>query len=163
MNKVSGGLILYRNGQDNQSIQVLIAHPGGPFFRDKDEGWWSIPKGEPEPNEEIFFAALREFEEETGLAPNGPYLNLGSIKQNNGKEVFAWAFEGDWPKERLHQCNEITIEYPINSGKMWTFPEIDRVELVPIEVAKIKLRSSQVLLLERLIEKIPSTKSARAC
>lgn len=162
MKKISGGLVLYKKDLINQKLSVLVAHPGGPFFQNKDEGWWSIPKGEPDPGEKIFHAAIREFEEETGLPPNGPYLGLGSIMQKNGKEVFAWAFEGDWPKDRQHTCNEITMEFPSGSGKMWTFPEIDRVELLPIDQAKEKLRPQQAALLDRLSQVIFRSQSARA-
>jgi predicted NUDIX family NTP pyrophosphohydrolase len=162
MKKVSGGLVLYKKDSVNQKVFVLVAHPGGPFFQNKDAGWWSIPKGEPDPNEKIFNAAIREFEEETGLSPQGPYLNLGSIIQNNGKEVFAWAFEGDWPKTRIHTCNEISMEFPRGSGKIWTFPEIDRVEFLPIEEAKCKLRPQQVPLLDRLKEVLSLPQSAQA-
>ena len=138
MKKVSGGLVLFKVDEKNDQIFVLVAHPGGPFFKDKDEGWWSIPKGEPEPNEDIFDAAVREFEEETGMSPQGPYLGLGSISQKNGKEVFAWAFEGEWSENRQVICNEITMEYPKESGKMWTFPEIDQALLLPTNEAKAK-------------------------
>ena len=96
---------------------MLVAHPGGPFFKNKDDGWWSIPKGEPEEGEDIFNAALREFEEETGLNPKGPFIDLGNILQKNGKRVYAWAFEGTWPKGKLPECNEITLEFPKGSGK----------------------------------------------
>ena len=155
MKKISGGLVLYQGDPDPQNIKCLVAHPGGPFFRNKDEGWWSIPKGEPDPNEDIFAAALREFEEETGMPPHRPYLELGSITQNNGKEVFAWAFEGCWPENREPICNHITMEYPKGSGKEWTFPEIDRVEFLPIKLAKKKLRSQQAPLLDRLVKRLP--------
>ena len=160
--KRSGGLVLYRRNSASGEILVLVAHPGGPFFQNKDEGWWSIPKGEPNPNEDIFFAAIREFEEETGMTPSGPYIDLGSIIQKNGKAVSAWAFEGDWPKDRSLVCNEITMEYPKGSGKQWTFPEIDRVLLLPISEAKIKLRPEQAVLLDRLIECLPQAKQARS-
>jgi len=153
MKKVSGGLVLYRRNSNKDKIHCLVAHPGGPFFKNKDEGWWSIPKGEPEPDEDIFSAARREFEEETGMAPSGPFLDLGSIIQKNGKEVFAWAFEGDWPDDRLPVCNEITMEYPKGSGKIWTFPEIDRVELLPLCDAKKKLSKQQAELLDRLAKR----------
>jgi len=160
--KFSGGLILFRKHQETNQIFCLVAHPGGPFFKNKDDGWWSIPKGEPDQKEDLFQAALREFEEETGMVPNGPYLELGSIIQNNGKEVFAWAFEGDWPDDRLHICNEISMEYPQGSGKLWTFPEIDRVEFLPIEEAKKKLRPQQIPFLERLIDRLPLYLKSRA-
>jgi predicted NUDIX family NTP pyrophosphohydrolase len=153
--KVSGGLVLFKKDVKTGNLRILVAHPGGPFFANKDEGWWSIPKGEPEPNEDLFFAAMREFHEETGMQPRGPYLDLGSIVQNNGKEVFAWAFEGDWPDDRSLVCNEISMEYPKGSGKFWKFPEVDRVEFLSLEEAKIKLRPQQAPLLDRLKEKLP--------
>jgi|TARA_Y100000022_G_scaffold112921_1_gene97514 predicted NUDIX family NTP pyrophosphohydrolase len=162
MKKTSGGLVLYKEDPENNELFVLVAHPGGPFFKDKDDGWWSIPKGEPEPNEDIFLAALREFEEETGMPPSGPFLDLGSIVQNNGKIVFAWAFEGDWEDSRTLVCNKISMEYPKGSGKIWEFPEIDRVAFLPIENAKEKLRPQQVPLLERLMEKVSLAKDSRA-
>lgn len=133
---------------------MLVAHPGGPFFKNKDEGWWSIPKGEPEDGEEIFEAALREFEEETGLASTGPYIKLGDILQKNGKRVYAWAFEGTWPKGKKPECNEITLEFPKGSGKTWTFPEIDRALMLSPVVAKKKLRIEQEPFIDRLLEKL---------
>jgi len=166
MKKVSGGLVLFKRDVKTDNLTILVAHPGGPFFANKDDGWWSIPKGEPDPNEDLFFAALREFEEETGMAPIGPYLELGSIIQNNGKEEFAWAFEGDWPDNRKPVCNEITMEFPKGSGKIWTFPEIDRVEFLPLEEAKIKLRPQQAHLLDRLKERLiisSTSRSSKGC
>lgn len=162
MKKISGGLVLYKEDTDNQKVFVLVAHPGGPYFINKDAGWWSIPKGEPEPNEDIFLAALREFEEETGMAPTGPFLELGSITQNNGKEVFAWAFEGNWPEDRTLVCNEITLEYPKKSGKIWTFPEIDRVAFLPAEEAKLKLRQQQAPLIDRLLQRLEGIKISKS-
>lgn len=162
MNKISGGLVLYQIEPSSKQLKCLVAHPGGPFFKNKDDTWWSIPKGEPDPGEDIFHAALREFKEETGMIPFGPYLELGSIIQNNGKEVFAWAFEGNWPDDRLLVCNEISMEYPKGSGKSWTFPEIDRVAFLPIEKAKKKLRPQQAPLLDRLAERISLAKESRA-
>ncbi|MEK9771938.1 MAG: NUDIX domain-containing protein [Opitutae bacterium] len=162
MKKTSGGLVLYKEDRQNHQVFVLVAHPGGPYFKNKDKGWWSIPKGEPEPEEDIFLAALREFEEETGMIPSGPYLDLGSIVQNNGKVVFAWAFAGDWPDSRLPVCNKISMEYPKGSGQMWEFPEIDRVAFLPIDQAKEKLRPQQVPLLERLMDQVALAKTSRA-
>ncbi len=162
MKKVSGGLVLYLEDTENEQILVLVAHPGGPFFKNKDDGWWSIPKGEPEPLEDIFMTALREFEEETGMCPSGPFLSLGSIIQNNGKEVFAWAFEGNWPDDRKLICNEISMEYPKGSGKVWRFPEIDRVAFLPLEKAKLKLRPQQAPLLDRLKNRLPLCKTYRS-
>ena len=162
MDKVSGGLVLYRKNPKDHSLLVLVAHPGGPYFKNKDDGWWTIPKGEPNPQEDIFLAALREFEEETGMKPSGPFIDLGSIIQNNGKKVFAWAFEGNWPDDRIPDCNEISMEYPKGSGKIWKFPEIDRVEFLPVEKAKQKLRGQQVPFLDRLVQRIPQTKTSRS-
>ncbi len=162
MKKISGGLILYRIDQTLNEIRCLVAHPGGPFFKNKDDGWWSIPKGEPDPGEDIFLAAVREFEEETGEKPQGPYLDLGSIIQKNGKEVFAWAFAGDWEDGKIPVCNEITMEYPKDSGKMWTFPEIDQALLLPANEAKQKLRPEQAVLIDRLIERLPKIADAQA-
>jgi len=162
MAKISGGLLLYKLGDNESPLKVLVAHPGGPFFKNKDEGWWSIPKGEPDPGEDIFLAALREFEEETGEKSKGPYLDLGSIIQKNGKEVFAWAFAGDWENGKIPVCNEITMEYPKGTGKMWTFPEIDQALLLPTKEAKQKLRPEQAVLVDRLIERLPSIADAKA-
>jgi predicted NUDIX family NTP pyrophosphohydrolase len=162
MQKTSGGLLLYREDNRSDELRVLVAHPGGPFFANKDDGWWSIPKGEPDPGEDIFLAALREFEEETGEKSNGPYIDLGSIVQKNGKEVFAWAFAGDWEDGKVPRCNEISMEYPKGSGKQWTFPEIDRALLLPIPEAKNKLRPEQAVLVDRLVERLPQAKLARA-
>ena len=162
MKKISGGLILYKLTKHSNPLSVLVAHPGGPFFKNKDAGWWSIPKGEPDQGEDIFLAALREFEEETGEKPHGPYLDLGWIIQKNGKKVFAWAFAGDWEDGKIPVCNEITIEYPKDSGKMWTFPEIDQALLLPAEEAKQKLRPEQAVFVDRLIERLPSIADAKA-
>ena len=162
MKKISGGLVLYKLTKHSNPLSVLVAHPGGPFFKNKDAGWWSIPKGEPDQGEDIFLAALREFEEETGEKPHGPYLDLGSVIQKNGKEVFAWAFAGDWEDGKIPVCNEITMEYPKGSGKMWTFPEIDQALLLPAEEAKQKLRPEQAVLVDRLIERLTNIAVANA-
>jgi predicted NUDIX family NTP pyrophosphohydrolase len=146
-------LLLFEKSEQ-EGIRMLVAHPGGPFFTNRDDGWWSIPKGEPEDGEEIFDAALREFEEETGLPPQGPFLELGDILQKNGKRVYAWAFEGTWPEGKLPECNEITLEFPKGSGKTWTFPEIDRVLMLPPSEARIKLSQEQALFIDRLMEKL---------
>ena len=147
--KISGGLLLYNNRGDFP--RVLVAHPGGPFFRKRDDGWWSIPKGEPEEEEDIFDAAIREFEEETGLCPKGPYIELGDILQKNGKRVYAWGFEGEWEDGRIPECNEITLEFPKGTGKTWTFPEIDQAELLSQEDAKRKLIKEQHPFVDRLL------------
>ena len=147
--KISGGLLLYNLARN--SPRFLVAHPGGPFFRKRDEGYWSIPKGEPEEGEEIFDAAIREFEEETGLCPKGPYIELGDVMQKNGKRVYAWGVEGEWEDGRIPECNEITLEFPKDSWKLWTFPEIDQAELFSPEDAKRKLREAQHPFIDRLL------------
>ena len=151
--KISGGLLLFENSQ-KEGPRMLVAHPGGPFFKNRDDGWWSIPKGEPEDGEEIFHAALREFEEETGLPPQGPFIELGDILQKNGKRVYAWAFEGTWPEGKIPECNEITLEFPKGTGKTWTFPEIDRVLMLSPDGAREKLMKEQRPFIDRLLEKL---------
>ncbi len=162
MKKISGGLVLYKLTKHSNPLSVLVAHPGGPFFKNKDAGWWSIPKGEPDQCEDILLAAFLEIEEETGEKPHGPYLDLGWIIQKNGKKVFAWAFAGDWEDGKIPVCNEITMEYPKDSGKMWTFPEIDQALLLPAEEAKQKLRPEQAVLVDRLIERLSNIADAKA-
>tara|TARA_B100000941_G_C28384576_1_gene489271 strand:- start:133 stop:606 length:474 start_codon:yes stop_codon:yes gene_type:complete len=145
----SGGILLYEKNTKDQ-LKVLIAHPGGPFFKNKDEGWWSIPKGEPEKGESMFDAALREFKEETGLTTTGPYINLGSILQKNRKQVFVWACSGTWSEGVIPSCNKITMEYPKGSGKIYTFPEIDKAVMVTMEDARRKLIKEQLPFIDRL-------------
>lgn len=148
----SAGLVMYR--VVDGKVEVFLAHPGGPFFVKKDEGHWTIPKGEPDEGEDLLVAAEREFEEETGLKPAGPYLDLGSIQQKGGKIVHAWGFEGDWPEGREHKCNTFETEWPIGSGLFKAFQEIDRVCFFPLEEAKRKLKETQVPLIERLVDKL---------
>ena len=105
----------------------------------------------------MFEAALREFEEETGMTPKGPFFDLGNILQKNKKRVYAWAFEGAWPKGKLPECNEITLEFPKGSGKTWTFPEIDRVLMLPPAEARAKLRDEQMPFVDRLVEILNSS------
>lgn len=133
-------------------IEVLLAHNGGPFFAKKDLGNWSIPKGEPDENEDLLVTAIREFEEEVGFKPDGNFTGLGTIKQKGGKEVFAWAVESDLPVNFVQKSNTVTIEWPPNSGKQITFPEVDKVEFFPIEEARLKIRATQLPLIHRLTE-----------
>ncbi len=114
MPKISAGLLMYRIKAD--AVEVLLAHPGGPFFQNKDDGAWSIPKGEPEPGEELLSAAQREFEEETGLKPAGPFLPLAPVQQKGGKIVHGWAFAGDCDPGAL-RSNAFTMEWPPRSGR----------------------------------------------
>ena len=106
--RVSAGLLMYREGV--RGLEIFLAHPGGPFFAKRDENVWSIPKGVPEAGEELMQAAEREFHEEVGLKPNGPYIQLGAIQQKGGKIVHAWAFEGEWVEGTVNKCNTFKLE-----------------------------------------------------
>jgi predicted NUDIX family NTP pyrophosphohydrolase len=147
MPKTSVGLLMYRL-QDGQ-LQVLLAHPGGPYFRNKDEGTWSIPKGEVESGEDLLAAAKREFAEELGTIPTGTLIPLAPVQQKGGKIVHAWAVEGDFDPTAV-RSNTFTIEWPPKSGRQATFPEIDRVEFFDLEKARRKIISAQVSLLDEL-------------
>jgi predicted NUDIX family NTP pyrophosphohydrolase len=147
MQRLSAGLLMYRI--KDGSPQVLLAHPGGPFFRNKDEGSWSIPKGEPDADEDLLLTAQREFEEETSIKPIGPFLPLKSIKQKGGKIVHAWAFEGDCDPSAC-TCNTFTMEWPPKSGRQQEFPEIDRAEFFDLATAKRKIKAGQEALIDEL-------------
>ncbi|MDD5700370.1 MAG: NUDIX domain-containing protein [Candidatus Nanoarchaeia archaeon] len=144
MPKTSAGLLMYKT---KPQLQVFLAHPGGPFFRNKDV--WGIPKGELNGGEEPMEAAKREFREETGIEPKGPFISLGSIRQASGKIVHGWAFEGDW-SGLLLGTSYVNLEYPAKSGKFVKFPEIDKASFFTIEKAKKKINKSQAELLKRL-------------
>jgi predicted NUDIX family NTP pyrophosphohydrolase len=146
--KVSAGLMMYRRKEGR--LEVFLVHPGGPYFARKDDGCWSIPKGELEPAEDPLSTARREFEEETGLAPRGEFISLESVTQKGGKQVLAWAFEGDWEDGRSPASNTCEIEWPPRSGRMQRIPEIDRAEFFPADVARIKINSAQAELITRL-------------
>ena len=145
--KQSAGILLYRN--TNNILEVFLVHPGGPFFKNKDEGSWSIPKGEFLDDEEALTAAKREFEEETGQTIDGNFISLGSIKQKSGKTVYAWAVEGDINHETMFS-NTCEIEWPPRSGKKLTIPEIDRAAWFEVDEAKRKINPSQAELIDRL-------------
>ena len=145
--RTSAGLLMYRI-RDGQ-LQVLIVHPGGPFWTKKDAGSWSIPKGEIEAGEEEFAAAQREFQEETGVVPAGPFINIGEITQKGGKRVRAWAFEGDCDSAAI-VSNTFSLEWPPRSGRMQSFPEIDRAEFVGASTARDKLNPAECDFVERL-------------
>ena len=146
--RVSAGIVLYR--QQGNGLEVLLAHPGGPFFERRDHGHWSIPKGEPDPDEPLPDTARREFKEETGIAlPDGAWLDLGSIKQKGGKVVHAWAVAGDLdPVDAASETFE--LEWPPKSGKTQRFPEIDRVEWFSPDEARQRIKEAQIPLLDRL-------------
>ena len=136
--------------QTNNTLEVLLVHPGGPLWANKDEGAWSIPKGEAAPGEDLLTRARTEFAEELGIRAEGDYIPLGSIKQKGGKTVHAWAFEGDLPEAFQLKCNTFEIEWPPHSGKMRAFPEVDRAEFFPLEIARQKINPAQIALLDRL-------------
>jgi predicted NUDIX family NTP pyrophosphohydrolase len=134
----------------NDELEMLLAHPGGPFFARKDEGAWTIPKGEAAPDEDLLTRAQIEFEEEIGIRPHGNWIELGSIKQKGGKIVHAWAFEGDLPSSFKLKSNTFELEWPPHSGKLKEFPEIDRAEFFGDEVARRKIKPTQVPFFDRL-------------
>jgi len=135
-----------------QGLELFLVHPGGPFFRNKDEGSWSLPKGEIEPGENPLAAARREFAEETGLAvPEKGLVSLGEIQQKAGKKVLAWAFEGECDPEAI-ESNTFEIEWPPRSGKRKSFPEIDRAAFFVPAQARRKLNPAQALFVDRLEE-----------
>ena len=147
MPRLSAGLLMYRI-QDGK-LQVLLAHPGGPLFKHKDEGAWTIPKGEIEPGEDLLEAAKREFEEEIGVTPTGPFIALTPITQKGGKIVHAWAFKGDC-EARAIVSNTFSIEWPPRSGRLMDFPEIDRAEFYDLAVASRKIKAAQAALIDEL-------------
>jgi len=146
--KTSAGLLMFRKNQGN--LEVLLVHPGGPFFRTKDSGAWTIPKGEATEGEDLRTRAFVEFEEELGIKPTAEWIELGTVKQKGGKTVHAWAFEGDLPEGFVLASNTFTMEWPPRSGRTHEFPEIDRAQFFPIELAKEKINQAQIEFLDRL-------------
>ena len=146
--RISAGLMMFRR-KDN-ALEVLLVHPGGPFWKNKDEGAWTVPKGEASPGEDLISRAQTEFEEEIGFSPSGGYISLGSIKQAGGKTVHAWAFEGDLPNDFVLNSNTFEMEWPPRSGKFAEFPEVDRAEFFPEEIARQKINRAQIELINRL-------------
>jgi predicted NUDIX family NTP pyrophosphohydrolase len=147
MAKVSAGLLLYR--KRNDSLEVFLAHPGGPFYVKKDSGVWGIPKGEIDEGEDALAAAQREFEEETGIKAGGPFLLLTAVTQKGGKLVRAWAFEGDCDPKKM-KSNTFTMEWPPRSGKQQEFPEVDRAAWFSLSEAKQLINPAQISFLEEL-------------
>jgi predicted NUDIX family NTP pyrophosphohydrolase len=140
-------MLLYR--LSGNAIEVLLAHPGGPFFTGKDEGAWSIPKGEPNIDEDLLATAQREFEEETGIRPAGPFIPLTPIRQKGGKIVHAWAFRGDCDPKNI-KSNTFAMEWPPKSGRQMEFPEIDRAEFFNLAGARKKIKAGQEKFLDEL-------------
>jgi predicted NUDIX family NTP pyrophosphohydrolase len=156
--RISAGLLMFRRKIDPpkegfaaaNNLEVLLVHPGGPFWAKKNDGAWTIPKGEAAPGENLLQRAQIEFEEELGLKPSGDWIELGSIKQKGGKIVHAWTFEGDLPDSFKLKSNTFEMEWPPRSGKIKQFPEIDRAEFFPDEVARRKINLMQISFLDRL-------------
>ena len=146
MAKKSAGIILYRT--QNKFLEVFLVHSGGPFWTNKDEGAWSIPKGEFE-DEDPLSAAKREFEEETGVKISGKFIELKPVKQKSGKLIYAWAVEGDIDPSKINS-NEFEIEWPPHSGKMKSFPEIDKAAWFDLDGAAKKIIEGQLLFLKEL-------------
>jgi predicted NUDIX family NTP pyrophosphohydrolase len=145
---VSAGILLWR--RTDGRVEVLLGHPGGPFFAARDAGHWTVLKGEVEPGEDPFAVARREFEEETGHAPpDGPAADLGEIRQRGGKRVVAWGLEGDLDPSSCWS-NTFEMEWPPRSGRLRGFPEIDRVAWFDLVAARAAIRDAQVSLLDRL-------------
>ena len=146
----SAGLLLWRRASGG--VEVLLGHPGGPLWAKRDEGVWSVPKGEFHDGEAAWAVARREFEEETGHpAPDGDPIELGEIRQKGGKFVEAWALEGDLDPAAA-ESNTFDMVWPPGSGRVQTFPEIDRVEWFDVDEAKRRLKPTQIPLIDRLVD-----------
>lgn len=159
MPQISAGLLMYRCCQGQW--QVLLVHPGGPFFQHKDAGAWTIPKGEVESGDDLLATACREFQEETGLTPTAPFVSLNSIKQKGGKLVHAWAFAGDCDPATM-RSNTFTLEWPPKSGRQMEFPEVDRAAWFEFEPARTRINPAQVSLIDRLEELLNRTDKSPA-
>ena len=148
MPKQSAGILLFhcRAG----FLQVLLVHPGGPFFKNKDKGAWSIPKGEFSETEQAFDAAKREFREETGFDLTGNFVELQPVVLKSGKKIVAWALQGDLDTTKI-KSNFFDIQWPPRSGTIQSFPEIDKAEWFALETAKVKINEGQLCFLEQLV------------
>lgn len=149
MAKISSGILLYRN--HTSVIEIFLVHPGGPFFAKKDEGSWTIPKGELMEDEDPLSAAIREFEEETGYKPAGDFIELPGIKQKGGKIVKCWAVKGDLDPLAI-VSNTFEMEWPPRSGKKKSFPEVDKAAWFTVSAACVKINERQVDLINKLLE-----------
>jgi predicted NUDIX family NTP pyrophosphohydrolase len=155
--KTSAGLRMFRTRNDR--LEVLLVHPGGPYFQNKDEGAWTIPKGEVADGENLLDRARIEFEEELGIEASGDWMEIGSVKQKGGKAVHAWAFAGDLGNDFQLASNTFEMEWPPRSGKMQRFPEVNRASFFPVEEARRKINAAQTSFLDRLIELLDSGKT----
>ena len=150
--KTSAGLLMFRTR--NAELEVLLVHPGGPYFQNKDDGAWTIPKGEATEGEELLERARIEFKEELGVAALGNWMDLGSVKQKGGKTVHAWAFAGELKDDFKVVSNTFEMEWPPRSDRMQRFPEVDRASFFPLEEARRKINVAQTVFLDRLIQQL---------
>jgi predicted NUDIX family NTP pyrophosphohydrolase len=148
MARTSAGLLLFRHNRHH--LEVLLVHPGGPLWAKKDDGAWSIPKGEIGPGEEPLDAARREFAEELGSAISGDFIPLSPVRQAGGKLVHAWAVEGDFDPLTL-KSGTFSMEWPPRSGRQQHFPEVDRAEWFTIDAARLKINKAQIVWLDEII------------
>jgi len=149
--KQSAGLLLFR--RRGNSVEVLLVHPGGPLWARRDEGAWSIPKGEVNEHEDVLAAARREVEEETGARPSGPFISLSPVRQTGGKVVHVWAVESDFDPASL-KSNLFEMEWPPKSGNRRSFPEVDRAAWFDLAAASRKILPSQAIVLKHLEERL---------
>ena len=152
--RISSGLLVFR--RRNNSLEFLLVHPGGPFWKNKDDGAWTIPKGEAADGEDLLTRAQIEFEEELGIKASRDCVPLGSVRQKGGKTVHGWAFEGDLPEGFELRSNTFQVEWPPRSGKFADFPEVDRAEFFPENIARQKINPAQIPFLERVRDLIAS-------
>ena len=144
---MSAGLLMFRRHEGR--LEVFLAHPGGPMWKNRDAGAWTIPKGLVEDGEDPLAAARREFQEETGVAPDGVFIELGEVRQKAGKTVHAWAVEGDIDPAEV-KSNLTKMEFPRGSGRWLTFPEVDRCDWFSPEIARTKINAAQTEFIDRL-------------
>ncbi|MFW6325012.1 MAG: NUDIX domain-containing protein [Desulfovibrionales bacterium] len=160
MPKQSAGLLPFRSRQGR--VEVFLVHMGGPFWKKKDESAWTLPKGELQSGEAPLKTAIREFHEETGLPMEaGEFIDLGSVRQKSGKIIFCWAFEGDLDPTRM-KSNTFTLEWPPRSGIFRDFPEADKGEWFPLDIAQKKMVSGQAEFLHRLISSLSGQHGIKA-
>lgn len=149
---ISAGLLMFKKIKG--TVEILLAHPGGPFFKNKDEGYWTIPKGLAEENEQLLDTAIREFTEETGIVPRPPFIALGMVKQKGGKVVHAWAFENNNETLPLLKSNMFKMEWPPRSGNFKEFQEVDQISYFSIAEALSKINEAQRSFITKLTEEL---------
>lgn len=147
MPQISAGLLMTRVHRGQR--EFFLVHPGGPFFKNRDAGAWSIPKGLADANEELLTCAIREFAEETGLVPNGPYIPLDTTRMKSGKTIHAWMFEGEWDERSGIVSNHFLLEWPPRSGRKISVPEADRATWAELDRARKLIHPSQLPFLDR--------------